>query len=122
MQARCSIIMLGLTILALAAACGTAAFPTGKFHIAEAPDYTYEFTPGGAIIILHAFGDTSLEDSTGKYRLSGNQVIFYDDTFCGNAEGAYNWTYDGKALRFTVVSDACGDRLGALTYRDFLPE
>ncbi len=122
MHARCSIIMIGLTILALAAACGTAAFPTGKFHIAEAPDYTYEFTPGGAITISHAFGDTTLEDSTGKYRLSGNQIVFYDDTFCGNTEGAYSWTYDGKALRFTVVSDSCGDRLGALTYRDFLPE
>ncbi len=122
MQARCSIIMIGLTILALAAACGTAAFPTGKFHIAEAPDYTYEFTPGGAITISHAFGDILLEDSTGKYRLSGKQIVFYGDTFCGNAEGAYNWAYDGKALRFTVVSDACGDRLGALTYRDFLLE
>ncbi len=121
MRAKCSIII-GLTILALAAACGMAAFPTGRFHIAEAPDYTYEFTSGGAITISHAFGDTLLEDSTGKYRLSGNQIIFYDDTFCGNAEGAYNWAFDGKALKFTVVSDACGARLGALTYRDVLPE
>ena len=41
--------------------------------------------------------------------VTDDQVSMKGD-HCGDITGTYSWTYDGKALNFSVLEDECTDR------------
>jgi hypothetical protein len=86
-------------------------FPTGTY---QEGDFNATFTKDGEVMV---FSD-DLVKARGLYRLEGNTIIIKDKEQgeC-SGEGKYRWKFDGKALTFTKISDACSGRTHHLTSR-----
>jgi hypothetical protein len=84
-----------------------ATFPTGSFTATDADgrwvqtyktDSTFTLTKNG---VAHF--------TLGKYSLSGNRVVFSDNSsLCSSlGDGTYTWSFNGTSLTFICVTDAC---------------
>jgi hypothetical protein len=56
---------------------------------------------------------TGHTDTTLKYRVEGNRIVFYDDPECGT-EGRYRYDISGSTLTLTAEADSCEPRLAIL--------
>jgi hypothetical protein len=68
-----------------------------------------------------ADGSFNRAGTRGCYRIAQQQMMFTDQVNTFNAcilrdqVGAYQWTYDGTLLSFTLVNDGCDQRVTTLT-------
>ncbi len=115
-----AVLLVAIAALVATVGCGSRGFPTGVYN--GTGDNT------GLITEFKADGTVSISDNTGivwdttMYKVSGNQIVFSGGKTCFPSEGTYTWAFDGKALKFTFVSDNCADRKGALTSSDWIKE
>ena len=73
------------------------------------------FTKGGYTVKYNADGTqrttSRFLDVSVVYTVTGNLIAVREDyAGCKDVVGTYTWVYDGEALTFTVVDDACTDR------------
>ncbi len=115
------VLLVAMAVLGATAGCDTRGFPIGKYHPSGAPTKIMEFMADGTVVLSETYGKFPIESVRGKYRVSGNQVVFVDN-YCGVSDGTYAWTFDGKALKFAVISDDCADRVSTLADVEFLKE
>jgi hypothetical protein len=87
-------------------------FPMGTY--AEG-DFSATFTKEGELIV---FSDDFVK-ARAVYSVDGNIIAFKDKDAKSQCvgEGKYKWKFDGKALTFTKISDACTGRTRHLTSR-----
>lgn len=121
---RGTLLLVAITVLAAATACGSRAFPTGIFHLSGEPQKTMELKTDGNVVLFEQFGTgtSPIEQARTMYRVSGNQVVFEGGTGCDSQNGTYTWSFDGKTLKFTLVSDSCYDRSSTFGGAEFLKE
>lgn len=67
---------------------------------------------GGVFRIFHEFTGWR---SIGSFRVDGGRVTFFNDPYCMDVFGAYNWTLDGRRLQFHMVQDDCAIKMRAKT-------
>ena len=107
------------------AAAGSA-FPQARFAVTlsgESPAFLngtwrLSFLAGGRYATEHPLNEVV---ARGRIVVSGRTVTFGRETgsvACTTA-GRYRWSYSGKVLRLTVISDACGGREIVLTAKPF---
>jgi len=96
-----------------------AAFPKGT--------YVVNMSDGSVIEVTFADGtyratQEGQQIALGKYTSKGNQIVVSDNSdACGmSGEGAYTWSFDGKALKFAGSKDACDTRLQIMTSYAFV--
>lgn len=121
---RGSLLLAAIAVLAATTGCGSRGLPIGKYHPSGEPAKTMELMADGTVVLSETYstGVSPTEMVRGKYRVSGNQVVFVGGTYCEGQDGTYAWSFDGKALKFTLVSDSCYDRQGTFDGREFLKE
>lgn len=56
---------------------------------------------------------TGHTDTTLKYRVEGDRIVFYDDPECG-MEGWYRYDISGSTLTLTAEGDSCEARMAIL--------
>jgi inosine-uridine nucleoside N-ribohydrolase len=78
-------------------------FPIGSFANSYVP-WTWQFRSDGT----YSVGVPSPVEN-GTFTVSADQIALKGD-YCGEITGTYNWAYDGQALTFTVLDDACHER------------
>ena len=117
---RGSLLLAVIAVLVATTGCGSRTFPTGVYN--STGDNT------GLSMEYRADSTVSLTDNTGhewdrmQYKVSGNQIVFSGGKYCFPSEGTYSWMFDGKALKFTAVSDNCSDRKGTMVSSDWTKE
>ncbi len=116
------LLLVAIAVLVAAAGCGSRATLVGKYHPSDYPTHTLEFLADGTVLLSHTSGSDQIVDVRGQYRVSGKQVVFWGDSYCGPTEGTYTWAFDGKTLEFAAVSDGCGDRISTLIGTKFQKE
>ena len=121
---RVGVLLVAIAVLAATTGCGSRAFPRGVFHPTGEPSKYMELMADGTIVLSERYGTgvSPTEIVRGKYRVSGNQVVFEGGTYCEGQDGTYTWSFDGKALKFTLVSDSCYDRQSTFVGTEFLKE
>ncbi|HVF89409.1 MAG TPA: hypothetical protein VNH22_05030 [Blastocatellia bacterium] len=87
-------------------------FPVGSYVDG---DFIATFTPDGKLFV---HSDDFLK-AEAAYTVEGDQITIKDKKATGECGGAgrYKWRFDGKALSFTRVEDACKGRARHLTSR-----
>jgi hypothetical protein len=78
-----------------------------------ASEGTLTFTTGGAFELSLQGGVKGYGKSSGKYRLSGRDIKFEDNSCNGN--GSYRFLLKNGTLSFLPLNDACIKRTGVLT-------
>ncbi len=117
------LLLVAMALLVTTAGCGSRAFPIGKYRSSDTPGNKIEFIADGTVVLSQAYGKTQIEIVRGKYSVSGNQITFLGDNYCGTTEATYTWAFDGQALKFTAVAnDGCIDRQETLTGVSFVKE
>jgi hypothetical protein len=83
------------------------------------PDYA----PGGGIWklnldkgIFRIFHEATAWRSIGSFLVHGNQLRFFNDPYCLEAIGTYNWTLEEGRLKLLVVEDECAIGLRAMNF------
>ena len=110
---------IGLSCLLLVAPIaqepGQNSFPTGSF---DAGSLTLTFNANGT----HTLADRGNIVVNGTYVVQGDQITLTDKSgdFACDEVGKYQWTYDGKALRFKALLDDCGGRADGLTQQPWV--
>jgi len=90
-------------------------FPTGAF---AAGPFTLTFNGDGSYTV-------AAEDKVvvkGTYTATDDEILLKDtegEYACVNQPGKYKWKYDGKAITFSKVEDACEGRAQALPAQPF---
>jgi hypothetical protein len=108
----CTLLLLPAALIGMAQTLTRDRFPTGTYLEG---DFNATFTKAGEIIVF----DDDFVKARGLYTLEGNTIVIKDkspQSECGG-EGKYRWKFDGKALTFTKISDACVGRTHHLTAR-----
>ena len=106
------LIVLGTLIAGLAAACAgnvapAASFPEGTFASPVRGGVTQQFSADGTYTVTFP----GHNPHTGTYTISQDEVVLTDDNeICAGVAGKYKWTFDGTALTFTPIDDACAPR------------
>jgi len=91
-------------------------FPTGRFVNANFSQYEYEFNDDNT----WTYYIGSLMGAKGTYRIEDNLWIEEGTDECP-FEGAYQWTYDGENLAFTLNGeDNCSPRKDATDGSTFM--
>ena len=90
---------------------------TPRIPCRRCPDYA----PEGGIWklnldkgIFRIFHEVTAWRSIGSFLVQGNQVRFFNDPYCLEAIGAYNWTLEGGRLRLVAIWDKCAIGLRAM--------
>lgn len=97
----------------------TESFPTGKY---VAGDFSATFTGGGKFTV----GQKEETVVEGVYSVTADRIELTDKQgryACTEAgPGKYEWKYDGKALKFTILEDLCEGRSEVLTKQAFVKQ
>ena len=80
-------------------------FPIGTYKSLE---WSWVFEEDGTYY-YYPF-DQPDNTSYGEYTLTGDQIVIKDDMCAGGEEGKYQWEFDGEALKFTLIREACSGR------------
>jgi len=78
-------------------------FPPGIYQNPEV-NWTWEFKADGTYFAQGVF-----KSERGSFTVNGDQISMKGD-HCGDITGTYTWTYEGKALNFSLFEDKCTDR------------
>ena len=105
-----------LLLSLLLAACGSskeANFPTGKFIKSGEPNHALVFKEDGTFSVME--GDSTIV--IGTYSVDGDTYTEKsNNVFCTAIPMSFKYTFDGKNLTFTYISnpadDPCGGRQG----------
>jgi hypothetical protein len=112
--------VLGALVLLVSMACAVTSasaqgeFPTGAY---AAGNLTLTFSGDGKYTVSEK-GEVVVE---GTYTVTQDQIVVTDKqgryacTEPGASIGKYQWKYDGQALTFSKLEDACQGRIGGLT-------
>ncbi len=106
------LLLIFMSFLGAAQSLSRERFPVGTYLEG---DFNATFTKEGEIIV---FSD-ELVKARGFYKLEGHTIIIKDrdrESQC-SGEGKYKWRFDGKALTFVKLADACAGRARHLTSR-----
>jgi hypothetical protein len=93
-------------------------FPAGSY-LAAGGSLVATFSPDGKFIVKTK--DASEVEAEGAYTLDGEQIVLTENAGAGEDNqrcqepGKYKWSFDGKALLFTKLTDDCEGRARALT-------
>ncbi len=94
-------------LLLLLSACSKSSFPTGTF-VAEDGFYQFMLADDGS----YTFSERGTVAARGTYSIHANEFTFETDSFCGDREVTYTWTFENDTLLFSVKgTDYCSARL-----------
>ena len=98
------IICISLLLIPLSS-CSESSFPTGTF-VSDSGDYQFTLTDDGNF----TFSEVGVA-ARGTYSIHANEFTFETDSFCGEGEATYTWTFENDTLLFTVKGkDNCSAR------------
>ena len=96
-----------LLLLLPLSSCSESSFPTGTF-MSDSGDYQFTLTDDGSF----TFSEAGFVAARGTYSIHANEFTFETDSFCGEREATYTWTFENDTLLFSVKGkDYCSARL-----------
>jgi hypothetical protein len=95
-----------LLLLLPLSSCSESSFPTGTF-VSDSGDYQLILIDNGSF----TFSEFGTVVARGIYSIHANEFTFEMDSFCGEREATYTWTFENDTLLFSVKGeDHCSAR------------